>query len=192
MTEKLGALSPHHEQIHDEEHKHELQQETQEAALENAAQEARHKPQEKIDTIRQEVQENARKTSEIRPQEEKDTAHAPSQTFVNKELKEMAYKRTLKRVRRQMPLSNRLASKIIHQPIVSVVSEAVAKTVGRPSGLLGGGVIALIGTSAYYYITKHYGYSYNFFIFVLLLLGGFAFGWLVEIVWRLFSARKRS
>jgi flagellar biosynthesis GTPase FlhF len=193
MSEKISTPILGHEHIRDEEHKHELQQKAQEATLEQAAKEAHHERQEEIGAIRKEVQEKARSGAEIRPQEEKDTTHTPSQTFVNKELKEMAYRRTLNRVRRQMSLPGRLASRIIHHPIMNAVSEVTAKTVGRPSGLLGGGILALTGTSSYYYMTKHYGYNYNFFIFVLLLLGGFVLGWLVEIVWRLIgNARKHN
>jgi len=103
----------------------------------------------------------------------------------------MAYKRTLNRVRQQMSAPDRLVSRIIHQSTVSTVSEAASKTIGRSSGLLGGGFLSLVGTSVYYYITKHYGYEYNYLIFLLLLAGGFIAGWMVEALWYLFKSRKK-
>jgi Arc/MetJ-type ribon-helix-helix transcriptional regulator len=105
-------------------------------------------------------------------------------TFINHELKEIAYQRLLKRARRHLSPYSRAMSKVIHQPIVDNASEAVAKTIGRPSGIIGGGIVALIGTSVYYYLTKHYGYNYKPFVFLALLVIGFVLGWFTEILFK--------
>jgi hypothetical protein len=81
-------------------------------------------------------------------------------------------------------------SKVIHQPVVRAVSEVAAKTISRPSGLLGGGIVAFLGSAGYLYFTKYIGLPYNYFIFTLLFLGGFVVGLSLElIVWSLTSYR---
>jgi hypothetical protein len=109
-----------------------------------------------------------------------------------RELKEMAYQRLLTRARRHMSPYSRVMSRVIHQPVVDSISEVTAKTVGRPSGILGGGLVALAGTSAYYYIAKHYGYNYNSFVFLLLLVIGFMLGWTIELVYKSFKTVSKK
>lgn len=57
-------------------------------------------------------------------------------------------------------------SKVIHQPVVRNVSEAAGKTVSRPSGLLGGSLMAFIGTSAYFYLAANQGFKYIIMLFL--------------------------
>ncbi|OGL25588.1 hypothetical protein A3E49_02220 [Candidatus Saccharibacteria bacterium RIFCSPHIGHO2_12_FULL_49_19] len=121
---------------------------------------------------------------------EEDKPYQPKEAFVNKELKDMAYARTLSRVRKQMGPLNRLTSKVVHQPVVNAVSEATAKTIGRPSGILGGATAALAGSLVYYWLTKHYGYEYSYSVFVVLLAAGFIAGWVFEAFYRLLRAGK--
>jgi len=109
---------------------------------------------------------------------------------VNNDLKKSSLRRELKQVRRHLPKVDQLGSKIIHQPAVRVVSEASAKTITRPSGLLGGGIAAFIGSGLYYYFSKHIGVKYNYLMFALFFIGGFAIGLVVELlVW---SAKHRK
>lgn len=101
---------------------------------------------------------------------------------INRELKAITLRRELQHIRRKLPAPQRTLSKVIHQPAVRVVSEATGKTVSRPSGLLGGGLVALIGTSAYLYLAKHIGFEYNYGVFLILFAGGFALGLLIELL----------
>jgi hypothetical protein len=121
---------------------------------------------------------------------EEDKPYQPKEAFVNKELKEMAYARTLSRIQNQLGLLSRLTSKVVHQPVVNAVSEVTAKTIGRPSGFLGGATAALAGSVAYYWLTKHYGYEYSYSVFVALLAAGFIAGWVLEAFYRLLRPRK--
>lgn len=173
MSERLR--SSHEHQHHSPEKHHETS--------EKAHEKAHHKHKENLAQIRETAAEQAMTAEQVTARTEH-TAHAPREAFVNKELKDLAYTRTLKRIRQNMSKPAQAFSKVVHQPVVDAVSEGLAKTVGRPSGILGGGILALAGTSAYYYITKHYGYDYNFMIFLILLAGGFVAGWLVEFLVR--------
>lgn len=138
-----------------------------------------------IEQIRHKAEEAAIESDKTRAEAQQNESHTPKDSFVNKELKEMAYARTMNRVRQQLSPISRKFSGLVHQPTINVVSEGVAKTVGRTSGLFGGGLVALLGTSVYYWISKHYGYDYNFFIYLILLAGGFVIGWVIELLWNI-------
>ncbi len=90
-------------------------------------------------------------------------------------------------------MPGRTLSKVIHQPVVRAVSEPAGKTVSRPSGLLGGGLVAFLGTSAYLYLAKSTGMAYSYFVFIGLFVGGFVVGVALELLIHALSGRsKRS
>jgi hypothetical protein len=145
-----------------------------------------------LEHLRHQAELAAEKSHKVEvPEPAADRLHEPRQHYVNRELKEMAYSRVLNRARKQLPAPARAFSKIVHQPVVNAVSEGLGRSVGRPSGIFGGGLLALLGTTAYYYITKHYGYSYNYFVFVMLLVLGFLAGWCGELAWKLGRTTRR-
>lgn len=110
---------------------------------------------------------------------------------LQRELKSDAYKRTLQKIRKDLPKSDRVLSRMIHQPQVETISNIGSKTLARPSGIIGGGLVSLIGSSTLLYMAKYYGFRYNFFVFFLLFIGGFAVGTLLELVLRLVIPRRR-
>ena len=116
--------------------------------------------------------------------------NTPAQTYVSRELKEMGFRRTLTNTRLRMKAPARAFSKVIHQPVVEKVSEVAGSTVARPSGTIGGGLFALLGSITLLYISKHYGYRYNYFIFILLFVGGFIVGMIIELIVRALLRRK--
>jgi translation elongation factor EF-G len=159
---------------------------------ENAPEKAE-KSAEEIEKISQDAHHEAKSTEEMLHEANKgSTAKESEQPLITFELKEIAYQRLLKRARRHLPTYSRAMSKIIHQPAVDAVSEIVSKTVGRPSGIIGGGLMALVGTSIYYYLAKHYGYSYNSFVFLLLMSVGFVLGWCAEVIFKLLKRSPRN
>lgn len=110
---------------------------------------------------------------------------APTRT-INRELRQITLRRELKNIRRKLPAPQRALSKVIHQPVVRVTSEVAGKTISRPSGLLGGGFVALVGTSLYLYLANHIGFNYNYGVFLVLFAGGFILGLLIEFLVSLF------
>jgi hypothetical protein len=173
-TESVNEHHHEHEARHHEHHKAEKAPDVEKARL-------------KVE----QAEKQAEKHHKIEVHDTSDRLHEPRQHYVNRELKEMAYTRVLNRTRKQLPAPARAFSKVIHQPVVNAVSEGLGKSVGRPSGIFGGGLIALIGTAAYYYLTKHYGYTYNYFVFVMLLVLGFLAGWCGELAWKLGRTTRR-
>lgn len=109
---------------------------------------------------------------------------------INKDLKKAGLQKELSHIRRKMGRTDRMASKVIHNKTISTVSDGLSKTVVRPSGMLGGAVIALIGTSIYYLFTKSVGVKYNYFVYILLFVGGFILGIVIELIIRLFKKDK--
>lgn len=109
--------------------------------------------------------------------------------LINKHLKDMAFSRAMTRARKKLSMPSRAFSKVIHAPIVDRPSELIGKTIARPSGMLWGAVFAFIGTSALLWITRHYGYEYNYLVAILLFVGGAIIGTAIEGLWRL--VRKR-
>jgi hypothetical protein len=149
------------------------------------------KSPDEIEQIAHKVQEAAKSTEQLLRDTQKEHDEKDDEpVIINHELKEIAYQRVLKRARRHLSPYSRTMSKVMHQPAIDTASEALGKTVGRPSGLIGGGLVAFLGTSAYYYISKHYGYSYNSFIFLALMAIGFVSGWLIEIIYKLLKRTK--
>lgn len=113
--------------------------------------------------------------------------------LISRDLKHITLQRELQAIRRKLPAPERVLSRVIHQPVVRVVSEAAGKTVSRPSGLLGGGLVALLGTTSYLYFAKHMGFRYNYVIFLALFAGGFAIGVILEfIVWAATRSRRHA
>ena len=153
---------------------------------------ARHEHADKIEEIRAKAEheaEAAHKTTENYQQSERPETDQPM--LVNRELKQMAYRRTLKRTQNRLPKPARPFSRFVHQPAVENISEIAAATVARPSGVLAGGIASLLGTSAFLWIARHYGYEFNFLLFATLFVGGFMIGLLIELAVRLLSRNKR-
>ena len=150
-------------------------------------------PAKKLEQARQTVEQNAVADNPMERLQASEKAQEPLQPLtINRELKSITLRRELQQVRRKLPAPQRVLSRVIHQPVVRAASEAAGKTISRPSGLLGGGFMAFLGTSAYLYFTKHIGVQYNYLVFALLFVGGFIIGLILEfIVWAL-TARHRS
>lgn len=182
MSERLHTSGERHEAPDS----HKETDKSLERSLEKKAEQATHEHAEKIEEIRSKVESEATAKHE---QEQDHTRHEKAEhdkpTFINRELKDMAYQRTLKRVRNQLPFVSRNFSKVIHHPVIETVSEIGGKTIARPSGILAGGIAAVIGSSFFLWAARHYGYEYNFLLFALLFAGGFFLGLLIEACLRL-------
>lgn len=148
-------------------------------------------PEKQQETARQAV-EQAQQQSElpVLPAANQEPATAP--TLVTAETRRAATNATLKHVRRRLPAAERALSRVVHQPVIKALSETGGKTVSRPSGLLGGGACAFLGSGAYLYLAKHIGFQYNYLMFILLFVGGFVIGLAVELLLVLARTRSRT
>lgn len=182
MSEKLrtsGEQQRNHEVAHSNE------------AIKNtieAGKHARHEHADAVESIRRVVEQEALAAEHARVEKEQ---HAPAIQHVTKELKAIRYKETMRYVRRHLSPSERKLSSFIHTPSVEKVSEVGAKTVARPSGLLGGGLVALFGSVLTLYIARKYGFEVPNSLFMALFVVGFFVGLLGEFIFAGFTMRKR-
>lgn len=145
--------------------------------------------QHSIEQIQQAIEQHAVAAEEYQLSTSEPQSAAQSYG-VQHELKEQAYYRTLKNIQQRLPAPARAFSKFTHQPAVDITSTVVANSVGRPLPLLAGSISALIGVAGLLYASKHYGFHYNYFVFVALFGAGFLLGLIFDLAsWTL--ARRR-
>lgn len=143
-----------------------------------------------LESIQKSIEAHAKSSAETRQPIHESDNHAVRHYYVNNELKKMSFERTMVRIRKTLSPAERVFSKVIHQPAIDELSELGAKTVARPPALLGGGVFALVGSVGYYWISRHYGYEYNFSVFLIFLTAGLIAGLLLEFTSKLLSGRR--
>lgn len=156
---------------------------------EKASQEHEQFGSDKIEKLQKTVEQQAVSAREVTIGEREE--HSKAAGYVQKELKDTAYVRTLKRVRSQLNVPERPFSRLIHQPTVERLSNIGSKTVARPSGILAGGIFAVVGSTIALYMAKHYGFTYNYLLISLLFVGGFVTGILVELFIELLSKKPK-
>ncbi|HSX53183.1 MAG TPA: hypothetical protein VLF90_02320 [Patescibacteria group bacterium] len=168
----------HHEHEHSAEHlpKHE------QAESQPKHEKAETKPLEDVETLRAKAEHEAKSSKETTPKVTPET-DVKQDFMVNKDLKAEAFQRALNRTRKHLSSPERGLSKAIHQPVVDAISGVAEKTIARPTGLLTGAIVALIGSSYVFYSAKHYGWHYNYLIVFILFVGGYVVGLILEIIW---------
>ena len=114
----------------------------------------------------------------------------PKPQFIDNIAKKLRLNKNIKKVQSKLTPRQRAFSKVVHAPTVQKVSEASAKTVARPSGLFGGGLVAFIGSSAYLAYAHYIGFTYSFFVFLPLFVIGFLIGVLGEYAVFAFKHKK--
>lgn len=144
---------------------------------------------ETIDNVRAQVENEAVSGKETTIGEKQENTVSP--IGLQRELKETAYKQSLQRIQSQLKAPQRLFSKTIHNPSIERLSNVAGRTVARPSGILAGGFLALLGSNVLLYLAKHYGFKYNYLAFFLLFIGGFIAGLILEGLFRI-ARRKRT
>jgi hypothetical protein len=141
-----------------------------------------------------ELRESARKTieqeavSKETPLFEKQAEQLNSTPqYTTKQIKNDRYRTTLIHVQKHLSPTQRAFSKIVHQPFIEAASEIGAKTIGRPSGILSGGLIALFGSLSIMIIARRVGFEVPSSIFAIFFVGGFLIGIIIEAVYHRFK-----
>lgn len=193
MSEKINATPETHR--HNPEHA-ETREDTKEAHVEKARleqEQAKMLEEARSEASKESTQEDTL-LKEIKKEESETEANKDSvaQRPPDAQLKRISFDKEIKNIRKKLSSPDRLGSRVIHQPVIREISKVSAKTITRPSGLLGGGITAFIGTSAYLLITKYVGLTYNYSVFLFLLVVGFVLGLFFEAIIRLFRKRKSA
>lgn len=183
MSEKYTPKE-HQEAIVSSEHKTERLHPHHERELTSAEKE--HGAKNQVEQLSKEVEQKALSGKELAPGETEQFKNHP--VMVNKQLKDLAFARALTRTRKKLSVPSRVFSKIVHTQSIDRSSEFIGKTIARPTSMLSGAMLAFIGTSALLWITRKYGYEYNYLVVILLFACGWAIGLTGELLWR--STRK--
>lgn len=130
------------------------------------------------------AKQQERAKNEKGEQRDKDVK-SPSQ--YTKQEKKQAYKKQIKKVQSQLPRGSRAFSKVVHNPVVETISDATAKTIFRPSALIGGSVTGLALGLIIYLVARYYGYPISTMTLVLLLIIGAILGVIVELIVGMFK-----
>jgi tetrahydromethanopterin S-methyltransferase subunit G len=109
--------------------------------------------------------------------------------FVDNASKKSVKTAYMDNIRHRLSGNQKKFSKFVHNRSIENVSEVAGKTIIRPSGILAGSVVTLLGSIYYLYLTHNNNYEYNFYTATLLFLVGFALGLILEIVFNFFSKR---
>ena len=121
--------------------------------------------------------------------------HEVNPKFINKDLQTTGLANELSHIRKRLNPIDQTASKIIHSPIIRTLSNKSSSTIARPSGLLGGAIVAFTGSLMYLFFAKTVGIKYNYLMYLILFIGGFILGLTVEFLFKVFlkqSGRKSS
>ncbi|HEY6737017.1 MAG TPA: hypothetical protein VI322_04860 [Candidatus Saccharimonadia bacterium] len=97
------------------------------------------------------------------------------------------YQHTLMSLQQHLKPASRAFSRVIHQPAVEAASEALGKTVARPSVINGALWTALIIGTVFYLTARTFGYRLSGSEMLFALLGGAIIGIVAEAVWRAFK-----
>lgn len=144
-----------------------------------------------IAKIREMAKAEAEATSKVKVEQTHDT-ESDSLVGMQSTLKSTAYNRTLAKIQLRLSKPSKSFSKVVHSPIIDNVSNITAQTVARPNGILGGSVMAFVGSCVLLYFSKHYGFRYNYLVAFGLFVVGYLLGSLIEIiVWTFYSRKHR-
>lgn len=181
---------------HEHQEAHETTHEQHEAAHHHAEKHHAHheraakKPLQEVSKLREEVERQAVETSTQTIEQPRDD-EPDTMLGMQQSLKDNAYNRTLADIQRRLPKPAKLFSEFTHSRYIDAASNVSAKTIARPSGILGGSICAFLGTLIVLYSAKHYGFRYNYALFILLFVGGYVLGATLELLIWLFYSRRR-
>lgn len=149
-----------------------FEQELNQEALQEAAEHGRERIAEQLErrspennlekdtgAIRQEALERAAATEKESSHHEVETKTERKRRWptTKREQKE-AFEHIMSDARSHMSPASRAFSKVIHNPAVEKVSDALGKTVARPNAILSGSISAFIVVLGFFLIARHYGY----------------------------------
>ncbi len=112
--------------------------------------------------------------------------------YVTRRMRQDAFAKTMRDTQHELPKYQRNASKFIHNATIENVSDSLAKTVARPSGVIGGATTA-IGIGLFVaIIARTIGFEIPNSLLPILFVGGFGIGITVELISNRFRKRARQ
>ena len=135
----------------------------------------------------QNVIEQEAKTSESYKKQAEANSHDtnPHKHYLTHKIKTAVFHQTMDDVRSHLSPSEQRFSKIIHNDTIETLSNLGGKTVARPSGILGGATILVIGSFIVLFFAKRYGFEVPLSLFAALYIVGFILMIIAEYLYRI-------
>lgn len=143
----------------------------------------------KTEQLRVDIEKQARTAEEYQQNESEPDENEHSQVS-HADLKQNAYATILTNTQAKLKNREKAFSKLVHKPVVETVSSVASKTVARPVGIVSGAAIACLGVSFSLLMAYRYGFSFNYLLFLLLFVGGYLAGTIIELLFKLATKRK--
>ncbi len=142
-----------------------------------------------IEAVREEILEQPEALLE---QPLEDSPEDDQPIYIDRAMKRVSLNNELNLIRTKLTSSQRLLSKSVHQPTIRRLSDVAAHTITRPVGLLGGGVLAFCGSLIYLLFSKYVGLRYNYLIFIMLFVLGYAIATAIELLSKASRSSKEN
>lgn len=112
-------------------------------------------------------------------EKEKSKTPAPKRGPIGKKHLDKSFKQTMGQIQNELPTTQRVFSKVIHNGIVEKTSDVVGGTLARPNALFAGAFVAFILTILTYTVAKTIGYALSGFE----TIAAFIIGWIIGIAY---------
>lgn len=145
-------------------------------------------PQQRVESAREKLERNQPRPEEPVPAAERET---PQPGFAARLSPALNYRQTMETLQKQLPAASRAFSKLIHQPAVERASEALEKTVMRPSVTAGATTSAIIIGGIFYVAARIYGFELSGSEIIFAVIIGGLIGYALETAGRFGSRRRR-
>jgi hypothetical protein len=134
-----------------------------------------------IEAIRQKVLEQPEAPLEL-PIDASPEGDQPA--YIDRAMKRVSLNNELNLIRAKLTPGQHILSRGVHQPTIRQVSDISARTITRPIGLLGGGVLAFCGSLIYLLFSKYVGLRYNYLVFIMLFIIGYLLATAIEFLFK--------
>lgn len=109
---------------------------------------------------------------------------------ISKKRLEKSYKNTMKQMREDLPIINRVFSKLIHTKYIEEILNFIISTIFRPIPILIGSTLAFITSALSYVLAMKYGYSLAGYEYIILFLIGWFIGIIFDLITIIFTSKK--
>jgi len=147
--------------------------------------------QEHVENLSNKVEQaGAESSDDIRDRFNSEEDKSIKHVFTDRHSKKGSRDTYMYQIRAHLQGPSQTFSYLINNKSVDKASEAIGKTLFRPSGILAGAIVTLLGSIYYLVITHSTGFKYNFYVATLMFVGGFVTGLILEAIYRLFAGKK--
>lgn len=114
----------------------------------------------------------------------------PKNRLISKKQRNESYKKIISQAQKELPTSNRIFSKMVHNKLIEKVSDIIGCTIARPNAMLAGSIFAFVLTLITYITAKKIGYILSGFETIAAFIAGWIIGLIYDYLRILFTGNK--